>query len=136
MSRRKRPLTHLSRRETQIMEILFALGEADVEQVHEAMVDRPSYDSVRVILRILKDKGLVTRRKHGRRHIYRPKGPVQKAKRAALRHVLDTFFHGSTPVALSALLDMAGAQLSDEELDELAAQIEAARRQKREKESQ
>jgi hypothetical protein len=61
---------------------------------------------------------------------------VQKAKRAALRHVLETFFRGSTPVALSALLDMAGAQLSDEELDDLAAQIEAARRQKRERESQ
>jgi BlaI family penicillinase repressor len=135
MGDRRRPFTHLSRRETQIMEVLIAHGEASVEEVRRAMGDGPSYDSVRVILGILRAKGLVRHRKEGRKHIYRPKDSPRVAKRAAIRHLLDTFFMGSTPVAVSTLIDLTKSKLSEEELDDLAALIDAAREKRRQKET-
>ena len=131
MGKQARPITHLSRRETQIMEVLLARGEASVEEVCRAIDDGPSYDSIRVILGILKTKGFVVRRKEGRKYIYRPKGSPQKAKRAAMRHLLDTFFMNSTPVAVSTLFDLTRSKLSNEELDDLATLIDAARRERR-----
>ena len=131
MPKHRQSFTHLSRRETQIMEILFARGEATVEEVQRAIADRPSYDSVRAILRILETKGFVTRRREGRRHVCQPTESMYRAKRSAARHLLDTFFRGSTPTAVSTLIDVAGSRLSDEELDELAATIEAARKKRR-----
>lgn len=116
------------------MEVLITHGEASVEEVRRAMDDGPSYDSVRVILGILKAKGLVRHRKEGRKHIYRPKDSPRVAKRAAIRHLLNTFFMGSTPVAVSALIDLTKSKLSGEELDELAALVDAARKEKRRKE--
>lgn len=134
MAKHGQSFTHLSRRETQIMETLFAQGEATVEEVRRAIDDGPSYDSVRAILRILETKGFVTRRKEGRKHVCHPTESMYRAKRAATRHLLDTFFRGAMPTAVSTLIDVAEPRLSDDELDELAALIEAARSKRRRKE--
>ena len=134
MAKHGQSFTHLSRRETQIMETLFAQGEATVEEVRRAIDDEPSYDSVRAILRILETKGFVTRRKEGRKHVCQPTESMYRAKRAATRHLLDTFFRGATPTAVSTLIEVAEPRLSDDELDELAALIEAARSKRRRKE--
>ncbi len=127
MPKRRTPYIHLSRRETQIMEILYARGEANVRAVRDAISDAPSYDSVRVILGILEDKGFITHRKEGRHYVYRPKGRIDRVKRSAMRHLLDTFFGGSTPSAVSALIDMTASELTPEELDQLAERIGSAR---------
>ena len=91
--------------------------------------DSPSYNSVRVIMGILEDKGLLTHKKDGRRYLYRPKRRVASVKRSAMRHLLNTFFQGSTPMAVSAFIDMAAADLTDEELAQLAKQIRLTRKE-------
>lgn len=128
MGKRRPPFTHLSRRETQIMEALYALGEANVEDVRVMIEQPPSYDSVRVTLGVLESKGLVTHQKDGRKYLYRPVGSIHKAKRRAVRRLLDVFFAGSMPAAVSAMIDVTGTRLSAGELDELAHLIEARRR--------
>lgn len=128
MGRQRPPLKHLSRRETQIMEALYALGEANVEDVRVMIEQPPSYDSVRVTLGVLESKGLVTHQKDGRKYLYRPAGSIHKAKRRAVRRLLDVFFAGSMPAAVSAMIDVTGTRLSAGELDELARLIEACRR--------
>ncbi|MGB2987810.1 MAG: BlaI/MecI/CopY family transcriptional regulator [Phycisphaerae bacterium] len=125
----KKPYIHLSRRETQIMEILYARGEGTVREVRDAIKDSPSYNSVRVILGILENKGFITHRREGRSYVYRPRGHVEHAKRSAMRHLLDTFFRGSTPSAVSAFIDMAAAELTEKELGNLARQIRSKRRE-------
>ena len=128
MGKRRPPFTHLSRRETQIMEALYALGEANVEDVRVMIEQPPSYDSVRVTLGVLESKGLVTHQKDGRKYLYRPVGSIHKAKRRAVRRLLDVFFAGSMPAAVSAMIDVTGTRLSTGELDELARLIEVRRR--------
>lgn len=128
MGKRRPPFTHLSRRETQIMEALYALGEANVEDVRVMIEQPPSYDSVRVTLGVLESKGLVTHQKDGRKYLYRPVGSIHKAKRRAVRRLLDVFFAGSMPAAVSAMIDVTGTRLSAGELDELARLIEVRRR--------
>lgn len=118
---------HLSRRGSQIMDIVYRLGEATVEEVRRHMPDPVSYNSVRVTLGILEDKGYLVHRRQGNQHVYRPKVPAEKARQSALRHVLGTFFGGSTPRAVSTLLDMSAADLSDDELDALARLVDEAR---------
>ncbi|UCE59169.1 MAG: BlaI/MecI/CopY family transcriptional regulator [Phycisphaerales bacterium] len=131
MPGRKTPYIHLSGRETQIMQALYAHGEATVREVRDAIKDSPSYNSVRVILGILEDKGFITHRREGRRYVYRPKGHIERAKRSAMRHLLETFFRGSTPLAVSAFIDMAASELTSEELNQLAKQIRSARKEDR-----
>ncbi|UCC29516.1 MAG: BlaI/MecI/CopY family transcriptional regulator [Phycisphaerales bacterium] len=128
MGKQRPLLKHLSRRETQIMEALYALGEANVEDVRVMIEQPPSYDSVRVTLAVLESKGLVTHQKDGRKYLYRPAGSIHKAKRRAVRRLLDVFFAGSMPAAVSAMIDVTGTRLSAGELDELARLIEARRR--------
>jgi predicted transcriptional regulator len=129
MPERKKPYLHLSRRETQIMEVVYALGEATVREVRDKIKDSPSYNSIRVILGILEDKGFLTHKKDGRRYVYRPKRRVESAKRSAMRHLLDTFFRGSAPLAASAFIDMAASKLTHKELEQLAEQIRSARKE-------
>ena len=128
MGTQRPPLKHLSRRETQIMEALYALGEANVEEVRIMIEEPPSYDSVRVTLSVLESKGFVTHERIGRKYVYRPQGSIHKAKRHAARRLLDVFFAGSMPAAVSAMIDVTGTRLKAEELDELARLIEARRR--------
>ncbi len=117
-----------SRRERQIMEILFRRQKATAAEIHEDMTDRPSYSAVRAHLRTLEDKGHVRHEAEQMRYVYAPVANVGRARKNALRHLVDTFFAGSPASAASALLDEAAADISPEELDQLAGLIERARK--------
>ena len=123
-----RPDLNLSRRERQIMDILFAQGRSTAADVMAALPDPPSYSAVRAMLRILEDKGHVRHEQDGPRYIYAPTVARDSAKRFAIRHVLKTFFDGSATQAISTLLDEDGEKLSEAELDRLAGMIERARK--------
>ena len=118
----------LSRRERQIVDILYREGRATAAEVQAALPDPPSYSAVRAMLRILEDKGHVRHEQDGPRYVYLPTVARDNAKRSALRHMLRTFFDGSTEQAISALLDDSSTRLSDHELDRLARMIDQARR--------
>lgn len=118
----------LSRRERQIVDILYAQGRATAAEVQALLPDPPSYSAVRAMLRILEEKGHIRHEQDGPRYIYLPTVARENAKRSAMRHMLRTFFDGSTAQAISALLDDSSAKLSDAELDRLARMIEDARR--------
>ena len=122
------PHLDLSRRERQIVDILYAQGRATAAEVQSALPDPPSYSAVRAMLRILEDKGHVRHEQDGPRYVYLPTIARDRAKRTALRHVLQTFFDGSAEQAISALLDSSDTRLSDRELDRLAKLIDQARR--------
>jgi len=125
----KRPPHHeLSRRERQIIDILYAQGRATAAEVQAALPDPPSYSAVRALLRILEDKGHIRHEQDGPRYVYLPTVARDSAKRSAMRHMLRTFFDGSAEQAISALLDDSSTRLSDAELDRLARLIEQARR--------
>lgn len=125
----KTPQHHeLSRRERQIIDILYSQGQATAAEVQAELPDPPSYSAVRAMLRILEEKGHVRHEQDGPRYIYRPTLARDSAKRSALRHMLQTFFDGSAEQAISALLDDSSARLSDAELDRLARIIDQARR--------
>ncbi len=120
--------THsLSRRERQIMDILYRAGRATAAEIHRALPDRPSYSAVRAKLRVLEDKGHVRHEEQALRYVYLPVVARGKAKLSALRHLLETFFDNSAELAVSALLDLKGASLSREDLDRLSALIEKAK---------
>lgn len=124
----KRTHVDLSRRERQIIDILYARGRATAAEVQELLPDPPSYSAVRAMLRILEDKGHVRHQQDGPRYVYLPTVARDNAKRSALKHLLQTFFDGSAEQAISALLDDSSARLSDAELDRLASLIDQARR--------
>ena len=124
----KQPHRDLSRRERQIIDILYAQGRATAAEVQAALPDPPSYSAVRAMLRILEEKGHVRHEQDGPRYVYLPTLARENAKRSALRHMLQTFFDGSAEQAISALLDDSSARLSDRELDRLARLIDEARR--------
>ena len=122
------PLEHkLSRRERQIMDVLFQHGKATAAEVREGMPDAPSYSVVRAQLRILEDKGHITHKQDGPRYLYQPTVAKARATRSALNHMVDTFFDGSAGQAVAALLDDSASGLSDEELDRLEGLIRQAR---------
>ena len=125
----KTPHHHeLSRRERQIIDILYTQGQATAAEVQVALPDPPSYSAVRAMLRILEEKGHVRHQQDGPRYVYLPTVARDSAKKSALRHMLQTFFDGSAEEAISALLDDQSARLSDAELDRLARMIQQARR--------
>ena len=117
----------LSRRERQIMDVLYQKGKATALEVQEGLPDPPSYSAVRALLRILEDKGHVRHEQDGPRYIFTPKTPRDKARRSAIRHLMETFFEDSPEQAVAALLDVSSSKLSEEELDRLARLIENAR---------
>ena len=123
----KSSLNELSRRERQIMDVLFRMGQATVSDVQEAMTDPPSYSAVRAMLRILEEKGHARHEQDGPRYLYKPAVARERAKRSAMRHLLHTFFDGSHEEAMAALLDEASTSVSDEELERLAKLIEQRR---------
>ncbi len=118
----------LSRRERQIMDVLFARGRATGPEIQEGLPDQPNYSSVRTILRVLERKGYVRHAEEGLRYVYEPTIPRDAASRSALQRIIKTFFDGSAKEAVAALLDPAAFNLSDEELRELARIIERAKR--------
>lgn len=117
----------LSRRERQIMDVIYRLGEASVAQVQEGVPDPPSYSTVRALLRILEEKGHLTHETAGTRYIYRPTVSREAARRSALDRVLNTFFDNSTEKAVAALLDLRGDDLSPDELQRIEERIAQAR---------
>jgi BlaI family penicillinase repressor len=117
----------LSRRERQIMDIIYSRGEAAAAEVHEALPDAPSYSSVRTLLRILEEKGHLKHREDGPRYIFLPTEPRTKASRSALHRVVETFFAGSLSNAVAALVDGEGGKITPQELQRIEAIIKTAK---------
>jgi len=118
----------LSRRERQIMDALYALGQATAAQVRERLPEPPGYSAVRALLRILEEKGHVRHEEDGPRYVYLPVVAARRAQRTALTHLVKTFFQGSAERAAAALIESADTKLSDEELDRLERIVAAARK--------
>jgi predicted transcriptional regulator len=121
-------LADLSRRERQIMDVLFTRGRATAADVQAEIPDPPSYSAVRAMLRVLEGKGAVRHEQDGPRYVYRPTLTREAAKRTAIRHLLHTFFDGSPEQAMAALMDESSADLSDAALDRMAKLIQQARK--------
>ena len=119
---------NLSRRERQILDVIHARGEATAADVLEGMADPPSYSSVRALLRIMEDKGMVKHREDGPRYVYLPTVTKAKASRSALQKVLHTFFDGSLANAVAALVDSKDGKLSPDELKRLESIVKQARK--------
>jgi predicted transcriptional regulator len=114
---------------TLIMDILYKLERASVGQVLEEMAGKPSYSTVRAQLRVLEEKGHVRHEEHGLRYVYVPAVPREVASRSALRHLVETFFDGSTEKVVAALLGGEVARISPEEFDRLARLISKGRKE-------
>ncbi len=124
----KRPVTEdLSRRERQVMEILHRRGESTVSEILEALPDPPTYSAVRSVLRILAEKHLAAYREDGPRYVYFPARPTDQARDDALAHVVRTYFAGSAEQAVTALLRLSDAEVSDPEIARLREKIRRAR---------
>ena len=121
----------LSRRERQIMDVIYRSDTATAAEVMDNLPDPPSYSAVRALLRILEDKGHLSHDKVGPRYVYKPTVSVNRAKTTAMKHVLSTFFEGSVSQAVAALLDLQKRGLDQEEADRLAKLISKAKREGR-----
>src|SRR3954470_18934943 len=118
---------HLSRRERQIMDVVYRHGRATAAEIHEQIPEPPVPAAVRTMLRILEEKGQLRHEKEGLKHIYHPVTPRSVAQRSAVRHVVGTFFNGSRAAAIAALLDESDRPLSDDERAELSSVIKRLR---------
>jgi predicted transcriptional regulator len=118
---------NLSRRERQIMDALFALGQGTVGEVLERIPDPPSYSAIRAAMRVLEEKGQIEHLQDGPRYLYRPMVARESARSAALGHLVRTFFGGSIEAAAAALLGMSNQKMTDADLRRLAQQVDAAR---------
>jgi BlaI family transcriptional regulator, penicillinase repressor len=119
----------LSRRERQILDILYQRGKASASEVREAMTDAPGYSAVRALLRVLEEKGHVRHQAAGLKYVYLPTVTRDKAKRSAVKHLLDTFFKDSPEQVVAALLDISSTRLTREELNRMSEMIEKAKRE-------
>lgn len=128
MAQKRKPAA-LSRRERQIIDILYKLERASVGEVLAKLADKPSYSTVRAQLRVLEEKGHVRHEEHGLRYVYIPAIPRDVARRSALRHLVETFFEGSTEKIVAALLGGEVARISPEELDRIARLISKGRKE-------
>jgi BlaI family penicillinase repressor len=122
-------LTGLSRRERQIMDILYRRGRATAGEVMEELSGNPSYSTVRTQLRVLETKGHVRHEEHGLRYVHVPAVPRHAARKSALRHLVETFFEGSTEKTVAALLGGDAARLSENQLERIAELIAKARKE-------
>jgi BlaI family penicillinase repressor len=120
----------LSRRERQILDILYHREKATAAEILAALPDPPGYSAIRALLRILEEKGHVKHQQDGVRYVFLPVVPRKKASVEALRHLLETFFDGSAANAAEALVDGSAARLAPEELDRLEQLIAKARKEK------
>jgi predicted transcriptional regulator len=118
----------LSRRERQILDILYARGRATAAEIRADLPDPPSYSATRALLRVLEEKGHVSHVPDGPRYVFMPRVARERAAKSALRHLLQTFFEGSASHAVAALLDVSASKLTPEDLDRLEVLIEQARR--------
>ena len=125
------PHIHLTRRERQIMDVVYARGQATVTEVLEELPDAPGYSAVRALMRKLEEKGHLTHNASGPRYVYEATVPREQARESALERLVRTFFDGSTTKTVAALLDAGSLELSDAELDEMEELIAHARRRGR-----
>ncbi len=128
---RKKDATQLGRREREILDIVFRLGEASVGDVMEQMADPPAYDSVRTMLRLLERKRFVNHRKDGTKYVYRPTQSKSAASKSALSHLMATFFADSVADTMATAFDLKSDDLSEQELAKLQALIDQARKEGR-----
>jgi len=119
----------LSRREREIMDVIYRAGRASAAEVLDQLTDPPSYSAVRALLRVLEDKGHLRHEEDGPRYVFLPTVPRERARQSALRQILHTFFDGSTEQAVAALLDLSSTKLSEAELDRLSRLIADARKE-------
>ena len=120
---------NLSRRERQIMDIIHQRGQATAAEVLESLPEPPSYSAVRALLRLMEEKGYLKHEQDGPRYVYSPRQTRARARRSALKRLLETFFDGSTEQAVTALLEMSRSELGKEELDRLSRLIAQARKE-------
>jgi len=123
--------TNLSRRERQIMDAIYRLGRASVTDVMENIPDPPSYSAVRAMLGILENKGHLTHEQEGAKYVYLPVVARERARKTALKSLVQTFFDGSSHEAIAALLEMPEAKLSKGDLDALQELIDKAKKEGR-----
>jgi predicted transcriptional regulator len=123
--------SQLSRRERQILDILYQLGPVGASEIQAGLPNRPGYSAARAMLRILEEKGHVKHEQRGARYVYVPTVTRGKARRSALRHVVETFFNGSPAQAMAALFDDAAGSLSPEDLERMADLIAKAKKEGR-----
>jgi BlaI family penicillinase repressor len=121
----------LSRRERQIMDVLYRLGRASVSEVMQALSGDPAYSTVRAQLRVLEEKGHVRHEERGLRYVYLPKIPRHAIRQSALRHLVDTLFEGSSGKVMAALIGDERTRFSSDELDDLEILLEKARKEGR-----
>jgi len=119
--------TSLSRREREIMDVVYRLGSATAAQIREQLPEPPHAAAVRTMLRILEGKGQLRHKKDGPRHVYLPVTPRTVAQRSAVKHLISTFFNGSRSAAVAALLDEGERPLSSTERDQLAQVVDRLR---------
>jgi BlaI family penicillinase repressor len=122
---------NLSRRERQIMDIIYELNEATAAQVMERLPNPPSYSAVRALLRVLEEKGHLNHKQDGPRYVFVPTLPRDEARENALKHLVNTFFDGSTEKVVAALLDISDEKLSEDDYQRLSRLIENARKEGR-----
>lgn len=127
----ERPHRDLTRRERQIMDIVYRFERATAQEVRENLPDPPSYSAVRALLRVLEEKGHLEHVQEGPRYVYLPTVPREKARKSAMKRLVRTFFDDSAEKAVAALLSMSSSQLSEEELDRLGELIDEAQVQGR-----
>ena len=121
----------LSRRERQIMDVIYRLTRATVNDVIAELSGKPNYSTVRAQLRVLEEKGHLRHEEEGLRYLYYPTVPRHAVRTSALKHLIETFFDGSTEKVVSALLGTEGSKLSKDELDRISALIEKAKKERR-----
>ncbi|MGI8990939.1 MAG: BlaI/MecI/CopY family transcriptional regulator [Bryobacteraceae bacterium] len=121
----------LSRRERQIMDILYRRGRATAAEVHAALPKPPGYSAVRAMLRVLEEKGHIQHQEKDLRYVFSPTVPRDQARRSAAAHLLETFFNGSAEQAVATLLDVSTRDLTPQDLDRLSNLIEKARKEGR-----
>jgi predicted transcriptional regulator len=129
MPKARQPAAGLTRRERQIMDILYRRERATAGEVMEDLPGNPHYSTVRTQLRILEEKGHVSHEEQGLRYVYAPAVPRRAARKSALRHLVDTFFDGSAEQVVAAVLGGEGSKLSEAELDRIAELVAKARKE-------
>ncbi len=127
----KKDPQQLGRRERQILDIVFRLGEASVGGVRAEMPDPPAYDSVRTMIRVLERKGFLKHRREGTKYVYCPTKSREKVSRSAIAHLMKTFFAGSATDAMAAMLDVAAEEITENDLDRMTQLIDEARNEGR-----
>jgi predicted transcriptional regulator len=125
------PHNQLSRRERQIMDIIYQRGQATAAEVLQNLPNPPGYSAVRAMLRLLEEKGYLKHEQDGPRYLFKPTLAREKARKSAMKQMLETFFDGSTEQAVAALLNLSKSKLGKEELDRLSRMIETAKKEGR-----